>query len=489
MIIYVANRIKLIPILILAIVLGSVILTMVSDNNEYDMEKVLVNNSYNVNLPEGQKTPENTVINDGSQRYYFNKRNADQAYDCSTDELGCVPFQPNQTYLECEEVYTPKKSMENYCYTTNDTSTVTLKTDERLNHITAPITNEKLNVTTHDQLLGENFEFGRPWDLEFINDDRYLVSGLNGHLFDVKDGDIKIYKIDVQERGPENSWQTNPYTGLMGVTAHPNFTENQQVYLHYSYDKTYNTREPFVLNKVSRFQLDRENQSMSKLDTVIDEIPGRNYYHGGRMKFGPENEYLYITTGAAIYEWAQNTSFLGGKILRLKPDGSIPSDNPYGNEIYAKGFRNPQGIEFNPETETMFTSQHGPMRKDNIAKVGRGANLGWPNHCERSDPNAEIGEEVFCAQTWTLAPSGMAFVDDKSHPWYNDLFIASLRGNQVHRISFDGSEVTGNEIFWFNGFQAEPYENKANRIRDVEFKNNSLWVLHDDSYITKIEPR
>lgn len=485
------EKFKILVLVTVTIIVGSILLNQRYGGENHDINKTLIDNRFEVNLPEGQTSPEETVIVDGSQRYYFNERKAEQAYDCSSNKTdGCVPFRPEKSYLECEKVYLPKDEMESYCETTANTAALTLKTDERFNHITAPITEQRLNVTTHEKILKEDFEFLKAWDLEIINDSRFLVTGLDGEIYDVVNGDIQIYNINVLREGPRNSGKEDPYTGLMGVTKHPNFTENNIIYLHYSYNKTNQTEKPFVLNKVSSARINRNEGTITELSTLVDELPGRQYYHGGRMKFGPEKKYLFITTGAAIYKESQNGSFLGGKILRLQPNGSIPEGNPYDNEVYASGFRNPQGLDFNPKTGTLFISQHGPWRRDNIAKVGKGTNLGWPDECQKSHPGANIGEEVLCTQTWTLAPSGMTFVDDEKHPWYNDLFIAGLRGNQVHRIEFDNKGYAhNNEIFWFNGFQSDGYPNYANRIRDVEFWEDKIWVLHDFGFITQISPK
>lgn len=461
--------------------------SVISGENINYSNKTLIQNDFDVDLPQGQNNLNEITIYDGSERYYFNATENSVQYDCSTKESGCTPFDPNQTYLECEKTY-HSVSMEEYCVTKNNTNSVTMKTDERLNHITAPVTQEKYDVIKTSEILDRDSGFENTWDLEFIGEDRYLVTELYGNIHDVKDGDVKTYQIEVQEEGPMASGEDDYYTGLMGVTKHPDFENNKVIYLHYSYEKVKNGEREVVLNKVSKFRIDRKKGKIEKLETIIDGIPGRLYYHGGRMSFGPEDTYLFITTGSADYEKAQNNSYLGGKILRLYPNGSIPEGNPYDNEVYAKGMRNPQGIDFNPETGVMTISQHGPYRRDNIAKVGKATNLGWPQKCKRSNPNAKIGQTILCTQTWTLAPSGLTFVDDKDHPWYNDLFVAGLRSKQVHRISFEDGKATGNEIFWFNGFKSEAYPNQANDIRDVEFKNGDLWILHDFGFITKLSP-
>ena len=478
----------LIIVLFLAVFLG--IVFSISTNNSYDLNKTVIDNKFEVDLPEGQKKPSETVIFDGSQRYYFNERNFRKTFDCSTNESGCVETQLNKTYLECENVYPVKPNIEDSCVMTDDSDSVTIKSQARNNHVSAPLTEDKLKIEKSREILGENYQDIRdPWDLEIVNKNRFMITGQNGKLYDIKGGEMKVYDVDVKKTSPGLP-EKGTYTGLMGVTTHPNFSENNQIYLFYSYDSANLTFwKEVTLSKVARFRLNREEGTLEKMDTIVDSIPGYKYYKGGRINFGPQNKHLYVTTGAPIPERAQNTSNLEGKILRLNPDGSIPVDNPFNNEVYAYGFRNPQGLDWNPETGNMVVSQHGPWRRDNVAKVGKGTNMGWPKPCERSHPNAEIGEEVLCTQTWTLAPSGITFVDNESHEWYEDLFIASLNGNHVHRMYFESGEATGNEVFWFNGFQSEPYEKEwGNRIRDVEFSNGKLWVLHNTQYLTILSP-
>lgn len=469
----------------------TVALTTLSTTNtpEPHPNNSIIDNEYKINLPKGQKTVE-TKLFDGSQQFHFQKPTHNHgSYDCSTEEPGCIQKDLQETYLECTETYHPQVELGENCVTTNKTSQISLVTDDRNNHVTAPITEENLDIT----LQTENEEikdqrFSNPWDIEHLSDDRYLITGLGGKIYDVKNGEVVRYSLDVKTESP-NDEEESFYTGLRGAVKHPDFEENDIVYLQYSYDSKEIEEHKPVLSKVSKFKIDREQEEINREETIIDEIPGRLYYHGGRMRFGPDEEHLYITTGSAIYRYAQNESFLGGKILRLNPDGSIPENNPYNNSVYAKGLRNPQGIDFSPKSSELTIAQHGPWRRDNIAKIDKGTNLEWPNHCEKSNPEAELGEVLFCTQTWTLAPSGLTYIKDEDHRWHEDLFIAGLRGNHLHRIEITDGVVQGNEVFWFNGMENKKYEEDLNRIRDVEYRNGTLWVLHNNAYMTKITPK
>lgn len=468
----------------------------------YDRNKTVVDNEYNVTLPNKLNLSRTPRILDGSLRYYFDTKVDRQSYDCSSnDKKGCVPFEPERTYLECRVNYIGDKPldslMEEYCVLTNNTNSVTLRTDDRVNDITAPITDadyEVLKGQEFDQgssipsdgseFLSTDVRFENPWDLTFLNKDRYLVTGTDGEINDIKNGEYVEYNIDVLEDGPKEAGiDDDQYTGLLGVVEHPNFSNNNIIYLNYAYEVAEGNT---TFSKVSKFRIDREEREIKKLDTIIDSIPGRLYYHGGRMRFGPNDNFLYISTGAADYFEAQNNSYLGGKILRLHPNGSIPENNPYDNPVYAKGLRNPQGMDFHPETGNLYISQHGSWRRDNIAKIEKGTNLGWPDPCNRSHPDGEGGEELLCTQTYTLGPSGITFVDKKGHEWFGDIFVSTLRGDHLHRLDMKSGRAIKNEVFWFNGYKSDPYPNHFNQLRDVEFKNGDLWILHEWGGITRL---
>jgi len=487
-----SNKYLNIAIFLLAIItVACFILFNFNPKASYDYNKSLIDNNFEVDLPEDQNKPSGISIYDGSERYYFNQGDSRKSFDCSTNKSGCIERNLNKTYLECKEMYPVIPNISKSCVTSSDSDGVTLKAEKRINHVTAPLTRENYNVIDHQKLVG-GFEFINPWDLKIINQDRFLVTGSDGQIFDMRRSegrkykDLKIYRINVKKSGP-GATQWSPYTGLKGVALDPNFSENNQIYLYYSYKSENVSGKEVVLSKVAKFKINREKGEINKIKTLIDSIPGRMYYQGGRIEFGPDEKHLYITTGSAIFEKAQDKDFLGGKILRLNSNGSIPYENPYNNSVYASGLRNPQGIDFNPETNQMVISQHGPWRRDNIAKIGKGTNMNWPDPCRKSHPNPEVGESILCTQTWTLAPSGITFVDNRSHPWNDSLFITGLNGNHLHRLRFNEKKPVSNEVFWFNGYRSKAYP-QGNRLRDVEYANGELWILRDHNYITKLSP-
>jgi len=128
-------------------------------------------------------------------------------------------------------------------------------------------------------------------------------------------------------------------------------------------------------NRISRFKL--EGDQITNETIILNNIPAAAIHDGGRLKFGPDGK-LYATTGdSANPSLAQDTSSLAGKILRLNPDGTVPSDNPFGNYVYSYGHRNPQGITWGP-SGIMYASEHGQNKNDEINIITRGGNYGWP---------------------------------------------------------------------------------------------------------------
>ena len=95
---------------------------------------------------------------------------------------------------------------------------------------------------------------------------------------------------------------------------------------------------------------------------------------------------------------------------------------------------------------------------------------------------------LMCFKDWTLAPSGAVFVNDKNHPWYGNLFVAGLRGKQLHRFVIENKKIVDDEIFFVN-VDTQRKSNLDRRIRDVEFYNGSLWILSDWSGVAKLTPR
>ncbi|MCC3299195.1 PQQ-dependent sugar dehydrogenase [Arthrobacter caoxuetaonis] len=198
--------------------------------------------------------------------------------------------------------------------------------------------------------------------------------------------------------------------------------------------------------------------SLAEPETILEGIPSGPVHNGGRIAFGPDGM-LYATAGdAGSRDSAQDTGSLGGKILRLMPDGSAPADNPFpGSPVYSYGHRNPQGIAWDGDG-TLYASEFGQNTWDELNVIERGGNYGWPVTEGVADREGFIDP----VQQWepgAASPSGVAVLE-------NSLFIANLRGERLREVPLDD---LGSAVEHVSG---------EGRLRDaVSAPDGSLWVL------------
>ncbi|HLC86964.1 MAG TPA: PQQ-dependent sugar dehydrogenase [Candidatus Nanoarchaeia archaeon] len=284
------------------------------------------------------------------------------------------------------------------------------------------------------KILAENLD--TPWAIDFLPDDRLIFTERSGRVSILKNEKANVVgTIDVSEVSE---------SGLLGIAVDPEFEDNNFIYLYYTHDDG---------NRVSRFIL---NEKLEDEVILLDNIPNARFHDGGRIKFGPDGK-LYITTGdATIPSASQNINSLAGKILRINKDGSVPEDNPFENYVYSYGHRNPQGIVWHPITNELYSSEHGPTRNDEINKIIKGGNYGWPTECDKT---SEFIQPIRCYAEFTLAPSGIAFSE-------NYLYVSGLRGTQLRKITFDGEKIVNEEALFED----------LGRIRDVVEHDGYLYI-------------
>ena len=166
--------------------------------------------------------------------------------------------------------------------------------------------------------------------------------------------------------------------GLLGLVVDPGYPSTPYIYAYYS------VAHPSQ-NIVTRLTV-VENQA-TKSDVLISAIPSGGH-NGGRLAFGPDG-LLYVSTGdSGVPDLAQDNSSLGGKILRITPNGQIPQNNPYTNSpVYASGFRNVFGLGFNGATGELFASDNGPSCDDELNLITAGGNYGWRLNQPCNDSN------------------------------------------------------------------------------------------------------
>ena len=159
-------------------------------------------------------------------------------------------------------------------------------------------------------------------------------------------------------------------------------------------------------------------------------IRGSSVHDGGQLAFGPDN-LLYITTGdSGQGQLAQDKNSLNGKILRVRDDGSIPEDNPFGNAVYSFGHRNPQGLAWD-DGGRLWATEHGPSGidggrgQDELLFIEKGQNYGWPVIKGDAVKDGMTTPVIHSGTAETWAPSGLAF-------WKGRLYFAGLRGETLY---------------------------------------------------------
>ena len=278
-----------------------------------------------------------------------------------------------------------------------------------------------------------------PWGLEFLRDGTaFYAQRDTGDIIRIaKDG-----TKSVAGRVP-NVVSTDGEGGLLGV-------EYRDGWLY-----AYHTSP--TDNRLVRFRL--VDGKLDGHQELLTGAPRNKFHNGGRLRFGPDGK-LYIATGdGQVASNAQDLNSLGGKVLRVNPDGSVPRDNPFpGKYVCSYGHRNLQGLAFDSRGR-LWEAEFGNSVMDEVNLIKPGGNYGWPA-CEGT--SGECGEPSFVApkHTWPTSqasPSGLTIVDDV-------LYLAALRGQRLYRIPIGGQPQT-------------LFEGAYGRIRTVEkTPDGDLWL-------------
>jgi glucose/arabinose dehydrogenase len=296
-----------------------------------------------------------------------------------------------------------------------------------------------------------------PWSIVWAPDGRMIFTERPGRVRVYENGKLRAAPLftvpDVDSKGE---------SGLMSIALHPQFASNHLLYLSYAY-----TDAGAQHVRVVRY---RETPAgFTERKVIIEGIPATYLHAGCRLRFGPDGK-LYITTGDATQrELAQKLDSLAGKTLRLNDDGSVPNDNPFVGqtnaraEIWTYGNRNGQGIDFQPGTNLLFETEHGPSTFDGPAGgdevniLEKGKNYGWPIIHHRA--THEGMESPLLEYTPACAPaSGMFYRGSQFSQFKGNFFFGCLRGTRIIRVTLDGRKVVSQENL---------LEGKYGRIRDI----------------------
>jgi glucose/arabinose dehydrogenase len=326
-----------------------------------------------------------------------------------------------------------------------------------------------------------------PWGMAFINFEEMLVTEKSGILYHVKNGKkteiTGLPPIYVRGQG-----------GLLDVALHPNFSENNTLYMTLSA----NTEGDEEGGNTSLYSATLTGSELSNVTLLYKATPNskKGQHWGSRIVFDQEGHVFFGIGDRGNREVnPQDLSKDGGKIYRLNLDGSIPEDNPFVNEpgakkaIFSYGHRNPQGMTIHPQTGDLWENEHGPQGGDEINIIKSGVNYGWPeitygiNYSgtpitdKTSDPNMA---QPFYYWVPSIAPSGMAFSTSGIYKdWEGDLFVGSLRFEYLERIVIEKNQVV----------KREKVLEKIGRVRNVvEGPDGYLYLGVEGKGILKIVP-
>lgn len=335
---------------------------------------------------------------------------------------------------------------------------------------------ESENLSFRLDLITDNLP-GVPWGMVQLPNGNFLVTQRTGKFFMVTNEGAVSEISGVPEVVAEGQG------GLLDVVLHPDFEENNFIYLSYSSVNPDNSNEKTTA--VARGRL-----SGTVLEGVVEIFTAKPYlkstsHYGSRLVFDNEG-YLFVTVGDRSNRdiYPQDLDSDVGKVHRLNDDGTIPTDNPFysfpdnSKSVYGYGVRNPQGLAKHPKTGDIWEGEHGPRGGDEINIVKAGKNYGWPLITYGINYNGTLITEQTTMDGmeqpiyyWdpSIAPCGMDFVASNFYgQWENDLFVGSLKFRYLHRLKMDGNSVVGHEELL----------NDIGRVRDVQMgKDGYLYIL------------
>lgn len=291
-----------------------------------------------------------------------------------------------------------------------------------------------------------------PWGIAFLPDGRILVNEKEGEIRIIKDGKL----LDERITGVPKVY-TNGQGGLMDIQLHPDYSKNGWIYLTYAKPDGDNGGGTVI----ARAKL--KGNELTNLEELFKAIPTSTSgaHFGSRIVFDGKG-YIFFSSGErGKKENAQDLSNHLGKIMRLHEDGRVPKDNPFINkpgakpEIWSYGHRNPQGLYYDRHTNTLWDHEHGPKGGDELNKVEKGKNYGWPvitwgiNYDGKpiSDISVKEGMEQ-PVRYWvpSIAPCGMTMVTSDKYPnWKDNLLVGALAFQLIARVELNNGKFVAEE--------------------------------------------
>lgn len=294
-------------------------------------------------------------------------------------------------------------------------------------------------------------DLSSPWGLTFLPNGSALVSSRDT-------GDIRRIDPATGQHvlvGTVSNVVARNDSGLLGLAASPGFTEDRTVFAYLT---------TAIDNRVVALKFAEDLGSFAQVRVVLDGIAAGSGHQGGRLAFDRDG-HLWVTTGDANDPTlAPNPESLNGKILRIRPDGSIPAGNPGKSPIFSTGHRNVQGITFGPDG-SVYASEFGERAQDEVNLIQVGRDYGWP--ASEGLQGGKGTPPIFTFPTREASPSGMAYAE-------GSLWMAGLRGQCLWQLPVSNGQPAGAPIAHLKG--------QFGRLRTVEIApDGALWVITSET--------
>jgi aldose sugar dehydrogenase len=290
----------------------------------------------------------------------------------------------------------------------------------------------------------------QPWSIAFLPGGDTLITERPGRLRIVRDGKLLPNAV---EGVPPVLYQGQG--GLLEVAPHPNFASNRLLYI--SYSKPLDDKQGTTALIRGRF----ENDRLTDVQQIFESVSRGRGHYGGKIAFD-RNGYLFLSLGDRQVPSegdlekhpAQDNSNHHGTVVRIHDDGRVPADNPFVKtpgarpEIWSYGHRNVQGLAIHPDTNDVWTNEHGPQGGDELNLTQAGKNYGWPvvgfgvNYRTGSAIHAGTHREGMEQPRHIWVPSigisGMfIYTGDRFPQWKGNFFVGGMAGEQVVRLTYD----------------------------------------------------
>jgi len=289
-----------------------------------------------------------------------------------------------------------------------------------------------------------------PWGIAFLPDGSALVSCRDSfEIVHVRPGRTQVVG---RVPGVVSQVESSGEGGLLGIALHPEHPRQPWLYAYLTTDSD---------NRVVRMRWTGPGGRLGAPQVLLDGIETETFHNGGGLLFGTDG-HLYIATGdAGVPERAQDTDSVNGKILRLTDTGSVPGDNPFGNAVWSYGHRNVEGLALDRRGR-LWASEFGDHAFDEVNRIVRGGNYGWPLAEGRDGGSGSTGggdwrDPLAQWPTDDASPAGIAIA--RGHAW-----LGALQGECVLAVDL----ATG---------RSERHVTGHGRIRLVAAApDGSLWV-------------